>query len=63
MWHDVAFGHHLWDLPRLAQPLEASADIKAAVFLGALLQGDLLPCLKGRPLVLHTWAPFQHAGC
>ena len=46
-WHDVSFGSHLWDLPRLAQPLEASAETRAAVFLAALLQGGVLPCLAG----------------
>ena len=46
-WHDVSFGRHLWDLPRLAQPFDASAETRAAVFLTALLQGAVLPCLAG----------------
>ena len=46
-WHDVGFGRHLWELPRLAQPLDASAEVKAAVFLTALLQGKVLPGMAG----------------
>ena len=46
-WHDVSYGKHSWELPRLAQVLQASTEAKAAVFLTALLQGQVIPCLQG----------------
>ena len=41
-WHDVTYGKHSWELPRLAQALQAPPEAEAAVFLSALLQGQVL---------------------
>ena len=46
-WHDVSYGQHGWELPRLAQPLQAPPEARAAVFLSALLRGNVLPCMAG----------------
>ena len=38
----ICGSYHVW-----AQPLDASAEVKAAVFLTALLQGKVLPGMAG----------------
>ncbi|GBF90232.1 ATP-dependent RNA helicase [Raphidocelis subcapitata] len=43
-WHEVAYGHHAWPLPRAARPA-ADAGARVAAFASALLAGRVLPCM------------------
>nr|GMD27571.1 ATP-dependent RNA helicase DEAH13 isoform X1 [Ipomoea batatas] len=44
-WVDATFGPHLWELPRHSLPIEDNMK-RVAVFAYALLEGQVLPCLK-----------------
>ncbi|XP_020591882.1 ATP-dependent RNA helicase DEAH13 [Phalaenopsis equestris] len=52
-WVNPTFGRHNWQLPLHSLPIE-DEDFRVAVFASALLEGNVLPCLK-------TWKNFLSA--
>ena len=55
-WHDINYGKHSWQLPK-SSSRHTDPKLCSRVFAEALLGGQVLPSMKGKPSYLQQGSP------